>query len=182
LGTARPEQGVDLSLGVADAVCAAAPGVRFLFQAPNNAAGLERAEQLRARGGHIRADVVAGPLSRNAYLRQLLDCDLVLLPYWASNYAMRASGVFADALAMGVPVVVPAQTWMADRLGEGWGAGEVFTHSDVAEIRESILRALASLPALKARAAQRQSAWRAAHSVSAYLDLVLDWLGRAGVG
>jgi hypothetical protein len=180
LGTARAEQGGDLTADIADAVCAADPGARFLLQAPDKAAGLERAEQLRARGGHIRAEVVVGPLPRDAYLRQLLDCDLMLLPYSASGYAMRASGVFADALAMGVPVVVPAHTWMADRLGEGWGAGEVSAASDAADIQAAIHRALAHLPALKARAAERQSAWRAAQSVSAYLDLLLDWA--AGVG
>jgi hypothetical protein len=46
----------------------------------------------------------------------LLSSDVVLIPYNADQYTDRSSGVFAECMASGIPVIIPAGTWMALQL------------------------------------------------------------------
>jgi hypothetical protein len=85
--------------------------------------------------------------------------------------------VFSDAVGAGVPVVVPAETWMSDRLQEGFGAGVIFPDERPQVIARSIVAALDALPRLKASAASSAARWREAHSAQRYLEFVLKNLG-----
>ena len=86
---------------------------------------------------------------------------------------MRASGVFAEALGLGVPVVTAAETWSADRLAEGWGAGEVFDAYNAKAIQEAVSKALPQLSRLKTQAEAGAAAWRQAYSIGAHMDQML---------
>ncbi len=59
---------------------------------------------------------VPHPLPTDAYTRLLQQADVGLLAYDPSVYAVRCSGVLVEMLAAGRPVVVPANTWLADEL------------------------------------------------------------------
>lgn len=63
-----------------------------------------------------RVSLLTEALSPDAYREHLLSADVALLPYDAAAYFARSSGIFAEALAAGIPVVVPAGTWMARQL------------------------------------------------------------------
>lgn len=52
-------------------------------------------------------------LSQKEYSDLLLGSNIILLPYDENNYYARSSGILAEALAAGIPVVVPARTWMS---------------------------------------------------------------------
>ena len=57
-------------------------------------------------------------LDSAAFTLQTLQCDVGLLPYERAAYCVRCSGVLVDLLSIGVPVVVPAGTWLADQLAD----------------------------------------------------------------
>lgn len=57
-----------------------------------------------------------GPLTAEAYARELSECDAVLLPYDAERYRQATSGIFIEAVAAGKMPFVTRGTWMADEL------------------------------------------------------------------
>ena len=56
------------------------------------------------------------PLSTEAYKDLLLGSHITLLPYDQSEYSARRSGILAESLAAGIPVIVPADTWLSRQL------------------------------------------------------------------
>lgn len=61
---------------------------------------------------------VGHPLSTQAYRDYLLNAQIGLLLHDREIYRDRCSGVLVELLTAGIPVVVPAGTWMADQLAE----------------------------------------------------------------
>ncbi|MDG5497433.1 hypothetical protein [Niveispirillum sp. BGYR6] len=59
---------------------------------------------------------VKGALDSQRYAREILRSDVILIPYSQNNYISRSSGIFSEAMAAGIPVVVPAGTWMSAQL------------------------------------------------------------------
>lgn len=57
--------------------------------------------------------LIKTPLSSEGYRDLILSGDINLMLYDRSNYYARSSGILAESLAVGVPVLVPAGTWMA---------------------------------------------------------------------
>jgi hypothetical protein len=58
-------------------------------------------------------ELIYGPFGREAYQRLIARTDIMLIPYDARNYAARSSGIFAEAVAAGIPSVIFSGTWMA---------------------------------------------------------------------
>ncbi len=158
-------------------VCAARQEAAFYVQVRSDDDARAMAEALQGYGGDVRTTIKIGPLSTADYFRRMLACDLVVQPYDDRIYALMPSGIFADAVICGTPVVAPSATWISDRLDEGRGAGVTFdalAGAGVAErIAEATVRAIDRLPELKRRAAGQGAAWRAAHSLEAFVDHVL---------
>ncbi|HUY35701.1 MAG TPA: hypothetical protein VMV69_23360 [Pirellulales bacterium] len=77
-----------------------------------------------ARLANRGVTLIEQPLESLAYRELLASSQVTLLPYDAAAYAARSSGVFAESLAAGVHVIVPADTWMARELPTG--AGRVY--------------------------------------------------------
>jgi hypothetical protein len=126
IGDARTEKGYHwLPHLVGDAFAADLP-VRFTFQSNFNvpagepAAVVARA-QLEAMPPECRVELIKRPLSSYDYRRLLQDSDIVVIPYDRDNYYARSSGIFAEALVAGKPVLVPAGTWMASELSAAIG-------------------------------------------------------------
>ena len=99
------------------------------------------------------------------YFARLVAGEIVLMPYYAERYAARASGVFADAAACGLPVVVPAHTWMSRLIAAGTVAGTVFESLAAETVAEALARAVSQLSALKARAEAGRDQWRATENI-----------------
>lgn len=121
VGDARTEKGYHwLTHLVGDAFAARLP-VRFTFQSNYNVPQGEPAPvvaraQLEALPAECRVDLITRPLGSEEYRRLVLDGDLVVVPYERDNYYARSSGIFAEALVAGKPVIVPGGTWMATEL------------------------------------------------------------------
>lgn len=114
-----------------------------------------------------------GPASHEEYQQRLVRSDLLLLPYRWQRYALRASGVFTEALGFGLVPVVPERTWMADMLMTGWGGGVTFRNFSAASITKALLVASDALPKLKAAATSSRDAWRHRQSAQALLAQIV---------
>ena len=120
-GDARIEKGAHLIPGLIRAARAAGFGpdrVRFVVQGnmPNEYSGRHGKKLRRAisNAEKLGAEVICQQLDSRGYQRLLKESDLVVLPYKAVLYRRRSSGVFAEAMAAGIPSIVPAGTWMAN--------------------------------------------------------------------
>ena len=125
---------------------------------PQSAKALERLK--RFSPGEVRLFAAEAPLSAVEYYRMVSQADVVLLPYLNGRYRACTSGVLAEALAMGAPVVVPARTWMAAELPAG--AGETFT--DFESFVGAVKRVIDNYESYRSAAQAIRDNWRRHHS------------------
>lgn len=98
-------------------------------------------EDLVTRLGEMRHQTVTderihwcdGILSDVEYCQVLGSSKIILLPYLASRYEGRVSGILGEALIHGVPVIVSAGTWLADQV-EAYGGGVVMKEYTAQEL------------------------------------------------
>ena len=108
--------------------------VRFVFQSnPNPREGEAETAIPRAEMDRFPSSMVAlykEPLSMDDYRRLLLSSGIMLLPYNRHDYRARSSGILAESLAAGIPVIVPAGTWLSRQLllGENESYPETLRH------------------------------------------------------
>lgn len=88
------------------------------------------------------------------YLANLARCTMVLLAYEAQPYRALTSGVFTEAASLGKPVVVPAGTWMTEKIAESYGVGMAFDDPAAGSVADVLLRALQKSDRLGAAARQ----------------------------
>jgi glycosyltransferase involved in cell wall biosynthesis len=95
-------------------------------------------------------------LTSSEYLAQLLEADILLLPYDREIYEARGSGLFNEAREIGIPVVATRGCAFAQpAFDEGWGV-EIVDHS-AAGLAQALLAALKRLPHLSALAAKARA-------------------------
>ena len=94
--------------------------LRFALQSNYNVPGGEPAAVVsRGQLQDYSADKVrllVQPMSSDEYRDFVLGGHIALIPYDRDNYYARSSGTFAEVMAAGIPVAVPAGTWMAGQL------------------------------------------------------------------
>jgi glycosyltransferase involved in cell wall biosynthesis len=103
-------------------------------------------------------------------MERLTQSRVVVLPYVASSYAMRGSGIAAEAFGYGLPVVAPAQSWISDRLAEGYGAGITFEPLTAESVTSAALSALSQHQQLASSAQRSASRWRDENSAAIALQ------------
>jgi hypothetical protein len=113
--------------------------------------------------------LVERALEPDDYAAMLAGADLLLLPYHGPTYGARSSGILAEALAMGVPAVVPADCWMQAAAGPD----RAVAVPDGQALAPALAEALDRLPALSAAAVASAPAWRSKHSPAALLAALL---------
>jgi glycosyltransferase involved in cell wall biosynthesis len=175
-GDARVDKGVALLPGLLPRLAAAHPD--WVFAAHVNAAaswGEARAaaEALPAiAAGAANLDVTTGRLTPEAYLDLLRGARIALFPYDAALYRRKSSGVLWEAISLGLPVVVPAGTWLENE-ARHWGAGFVaYPQGGAAAIAAAFADALARIEELAARSAGAGARYRAANGAAALIDQV----------
>lgn len=139
--------------------------VRFVAQSNFNVPGGEPgiAAARRALSERRGVDVLSEPLHDDEYALYLGESHLVLLPYDADRYVARTSGILAEAIHAGVPVVAPEGTWLSEQLRRH-GAGVTFDSRQAGSFEEAVDRAVARLPELLVRAAERRASFVAFHN------------------
>ena len=177
LGDARPEKGYQHLPGLVSAIWPThvrTQRARFTIQSnfnlPGGEPGIPEARrQLRQYPAH-QVRILDELLTDAEYYAELGQADLVVIPYESHRYRARTSGVLAEALAAGKPVVVPEDTWMADELDGQVGLTFESTDDLVAAVRE-ILDDYDSF----ADAAREQAAdYSAEHCAEALVARILD--------
>jgi glycosyltransferase involved in cell wall biosynthesis len=123
IGDARDEKGFPLLPKlVADLGAAgyAAADLRFIFQSNFNVPSGESnsliARQALSMESAELVSMVEGPFASDAYLSLINNADIILLPYNSDAYYARSSGIYAEALAAGIPVVARDQSWMSQEM------------------------------------------------------------------
>jgi glycosyltransferase involved in cell wall biosynthesis len=169
-GGARAEKGY---AALPEVIEANGRRARFTVQSgPVGAASdplVQRAHRrLRAMTG-AQLTLLETALEPEAYAALLASADLLLLPYDSVAYGPRSSGILAEALALGVPAVVPGGCWMAEAAGPE-RAMIIWPGQPVAA---AVAQALDRLPALRMAAEVGSGPWRARHSPSALLHALL---------
>jgi glycosyltransferase involved in cell wall biosynthesis len=187
LGDGRPAKGFDLLPLVAKAT-ANTPGVRLLLQCfpPGGRSGAspsfdrarEALEQARASGQSIK--LVEDRLSREDYASLVAAMDVVIIPYTSHEYRESTSGIFAEAVATGKPVVVPAETWMAAELERGFGAGVIYAPGGRESLANACLEAIRRQHELSSRAARVADPYAKRNSPGALVDQLLTGASRGG--
>ncbi len=125
LGDARKEKGYHLLPQVVQDLWAdyvETGKIIFIFQSNFNIPdGEPEAAVARAQlEGYPKDKVqlVTEPLTTEGYNQLLLSGDICLLPYERDNYYARSSGIMVESLVAGIPVIVPAATWMSEQFIE----------------------------------------------------------------
>ena len=119
LGDARTEKGYQHLPGVLQRLVGRGlgPKVRLKAQAYYTSEYPEpeclRASALLAAQPRVWATPIPRALASARYAREVLRSDIVLVPYDRERYIARSSGIFVEALAAGIPCIVPAGTWMS---------------------------------------------------------------------
>jgi glycosyltransferase involved in cell wall biosynthesis len=153
LGNARQEKGFHLLPAMVADVSMRDPAIAFHIQC--SMAKEDEIDPVIAGAIHMlkRYRNVAlheAPLSQEEYIDLLALSDIVLLPYDASKYKRRSSGILAQAQAAGKVAVVPKGAWFGD-MAEG------VVRFNAGELSNAVKEAIENFPALKT-AAEKQAA------------------------
>lgn len=120
---------------------------------------------------------VPHPLSTSDYIRLMELANVGLLPYRADSYGPRCSGVQVEYLASGIPVVVPAQTWMAmelEQVGGGPQHAPGLAARDDHDYPRLLLEIVDRFEEFQARALRAAPEYARQHSPEAVLDFLLN--------
>ncbi|HWA44553.1 MAG TPA: hypothetical protein VHA10_15160 [Hypericibacter adhaerens] len=150
------------------------PDLRFVIQVRAEAdPGLLELEKLRP------VKLVEGWLEEDAFVALIRAADLLLLPYRRERYADTISGPFAFAAAHERPAIVPAGTWMAERIARKQAAGVAYKRD--AALIDALMLAADRMTKLKAQAAALAPRWRV-WDAEALFRLVRQWSLGQGTG
>jgi glycosyltransferase involved in cell wall biosynthesis len=133
---------------------------------------IEAERSLRALKG-VR--ILDGILSHEDYDTWLSQTDVILLPYDPIAFGpARGSGIFAEAVAGGRPIVATKGTFAGDSVSKQQAEGEVFAPHTSQALATAIARLLPRLTACEARAAERAKDYASSHSADAFVDTLLE--------
>jgi glycosyltransferase involved in cell wall biosynthesis len=169
LGGARPEKGFGRVADIV-AACRTRTNARFVIQAYDEGLEPAKLQRLHALGADPDVLMFDHPLDRQTHSGVLAQVDAVVCPYERLNYKQRNSAIFSEAIAAGLPGVVPSGTWLAEQIEFGRAAGVVYTADDAGGIADAIARCVADLDALTRAAANCAGPWRDSQSLGAWLD------------
>lgn len=110
-GEGRTEQGVDMLPDIIEAILPLYPDVRFVLQFGCQFAEKETLNRLRAFGD--RVELIEQCLVGDNFHKLISTFDALLLPYTPERYLERSSQIVIEAIALGVPLIVPARTSLA---------------------------------------------------------------------
>jgi glycosyltransferase involved in cell wall biosynthesis len=163
LGHQRADKGYHLMPDVARLLLAQEPDFRLLVHngAPDQMPQTQQELRDCAAVNATRVTLderTADPLLWEALLRR---SDLILCPYEPARFAAAYSAVATEAMANGIPFVVPAKTTMSRLLDTYGNPGTCFDRFDYASIVEATRRALAGFDEIAGRAATAAEQWSA---------------------
>ncbi|HSY51598.1 MAG TPA: glycosyltransferase [Thermoanaerobaculia bacterium] len=177
LGGTRREKGSYLIPDIIRA-CQSVVEVEFLVHLTNNTLSAEEAARLALIAGEPRVSVIREALPLSEYKAAFDSADIALFPYEVIPYRKRVSGVFAEAVTLGMPVIATAGTWMAEQIEAGRAAGAVSEDLQPDSIARAIARCVADLESLQQAAQALSVEWRTKTCLSAFVDFMEGQIAR----
>jgi glycosyltransferase involved in cell wall biosynthesis len=111
-------------------------------------------------------ELLPSPAPADTYYGWMARAGIVALPYLSKKYNASTSGIFVEALCFGVPVICPAESWMADVVDEAQQQrlriGEVVATMD--EIPAAAARIAGALPEYRDAVRRFAAQWRRIHN------------------
>lgn len=89
--------------------------------------------------------------------------DISLIPYSLDNYYKQTSGIYAESIALGKPVIVSRGTWMADQLAQ-FGGGEACIANDYMSLVDSVDRVCDRFEYYRSAALAAAQRWNSIHN------------------
>jgi glycosyltransferase involved in cell wall biosynthesis len=112
-------------------------------------------------------------LSPPEYVMELKRADIVLVPHRLDTYKFALSGVFADAMGAGRPVIVAEGTYMSELVRES-GAGVTFEAGNGVSLQRAIVEAAGSVDQLLHRAKAARERWILEQGPEAFVTRLLQ--------
>lgn len=167
LGDAREEKGFHLLPGLISSLRSAGfdeKRVRFRVQSNLPLVGsTSRSGRAKAKltdYPQVGVEILDGPFDSDTYHQLLVTSDVILIPYCPKSYATRSSGIFAEALAAGVPTIYPEESWMAkSQVGSG-----SLGFKQVANIPSVLARIISNYTEFESQSIAYSQEWRNKHS------------------
>ena len=144
--------------------------VRAGFEQQGSSASCARLE--RGRFANVR--VLKGSLDARRFYEEFLACDAVLMPYDVDRYRTRNSGVFADAVAAGISVVVTRGTWMCEQLARGFGAGLTIPDGDATALATALVEMVQRRDEMTRKARAAAANWCELHDPVGFLGAMVN--------
>jgi len=129
-----------------------------------------RAKQALSRKKLNGVEVLVGPLNSAAYRDVLLGSDVVLLPYSTTSYAARSSGVFAEAVAAGIPTIHPRDSWM----GRNAASLSKNGYSGIDQIADELKAVLQDYQRHETASREVCKKWRTTHSAKRLTRILIN--------
>ncbi len=176
LGIARAEKGFFL-LGEAIRVLERFGKVacyRIQTMDPTESPSVSEAKGLLS--GLNGVELLPGNLQTDSYYDVLSSADCVLIPYDPCDYLGRTSGIFAEAVAFGKPVITTDRTWMADHVRK-LGCGVVMPEFRSDDLAAAMLDYLGNRTDFDRRAEEAARVWRKQNGARQYVDFLMNLVG-----
>jgi glycosyltransferase involved in cell wall biosynthesis len=177
LGHQRPEKGFALVPEIAALLLASRSDIKLLVHNgdPTNMPDAQQKLRDLARI-HSRLELDERTADPVLWQELLQRSDLILCPYPVWNFAAAYSAVAAEAVAAGIPLVVPAKTTLSALVKQYGGGGTLFAPHEPAAIVRAVLQAIDQFDALAEIATRGSVEWHknmgAKKMVEALLALV----------
>ncbi len=104
---------------------------------------------------------------------EIAKCDLVILPYDQKEYSHKGSGILYEAIASGVPALVPFNTTLAKHVEET-GAGVSFFDNDIESIYEAFETLQSTYGDIKKNACVASKKWKQVHGIKNFVKSLID--------
>lgn len=184
MGDARPAKGFGMLPRLIERTLAKTNlNVRFVIQCPPPASGTADVEQnpdvrdlleLSKRcNGSLK--LVRKRLSETEYADLFSSLDAVLIPY-TGPYIEATSGIFAEAVALSKPVLVPGGTWMSEQL-RSHGGGLEFRKGDIGDLAVKLEELVKNFGEHSERAKVSSASWKAFHNSDTLANLLIQEAG-----
>jgi glycosyltransferase involved in cell wall biosynthesis len=160
LGHQRGEKGYHLVPEIAKLLLSSRDDVRLLIHnaRPDDMSEVQRIMRLLA-ASDPRIELDERPAGPDIWRALLRRSDVIVCPYMPDRYRAAYSGVTADAIASGVPLVVPEQTGMSRMVHDYHGGGTSFAEHEPTSIVSAISQLLSNFSFYAERAAAAAVRW-----------------------
>ena len=112
---------------------------------------------------------VEGELSDSQFKEMMTNADIFVIPYSKDAFEMRPSGLFADSIILGKPVLVEEGTFMANFV-QLYGNGAVYQARDGADLVTKLKNMRADRAKLDLACGLARASWREGNSWNAFYE------------